>query len=67
MKVEDEVEEMENNNVVTCHLDEEGMSWKTMIQWCANSRDKRKAQKSWYCLIFTTSMLSEYNHAKDSA
>ena len=59
--------EMENNNVVTCHLDEEGVSWKTMLQWHTNSRNKRKAQKSWYHLLFTTSTLSEYNHAKDSA
>ena len=28
-KDEDEGEEMENNNLVTHHLEEEGMSWKT--------------------------------------
>ena len=24
---------MENDNAVMCHLDKEGMSWKTMIPW----------------------------------
>ena len=55
--------EMENDNVVMCFLEEESMSGKTTMQWHVNRRNKRKAQKNWYHLIFTTSMLSKHHHA----
>ena len=34
------------------------------MQWHVNGRNKRKAQKNWYQLIFTTFTLSEHHHAK---
>ena len=56
--------EMENDKVVTHHFEEEDMSWKTTMQWCVNSSNKRRTQKDWHQPICTISMLSKHHYAK---
>ena len=59
-------EEMENDNVVMCHLDEEGMSWKTVIP-CQTKWQKQKESTEELVLPPLHNIhANEYNHAKDS-
>ena len=57
---------MEKDHVVHTVLMKKACHGKQQCSGAQTAETKGKPQNSWYHLIFTTSMLSEYNHAKDS-
>ena len=63
-KIEMKKEEMENDNVVTCH--EEGMSWKTMIPWQAKWQKQKESTEEPVLPPLHKIHTNEYNYTKDS-
>ena len=67
LKMKMKKEEMENDNVVTCHLDEERMSWKTTIPWQAKWQKQKESTEELVLPPLHNIHANEYNHATDSA
>ena len=65
-KTKKKKEEMENDNKVMCHLEKEGMSWKTMTPWQAKWQKQKENTEELFLPPLHNIHGNECNHAKDS-
>ena len=57
-------EGMENDNAVMCHLDKEGMSWKTVIWWQGKMAETKGKHRRAHPASSLQHLHNEYNHAQ---